>query len=88
MGWLLVHHFDAYRLRDEVEFNALGPEEYFDGCGVTFEEWADRVANSLLCDNLEIHIEVAGKTARCCRIVANSTLSGPIIRAIQKSLSS
>ena len=26
-----IYHIDAYRLRDEDEFLALGPEEYFDG---------------------------------------------------------
>src|SRR5262245_16376862 len=38
-----VYHFDAYRLRDEDEFLALGAEEYFESEGITFVEWADRV---------------------------------------------
>ena len=43
-GRLPIYHFDAYRLRDDDEFLQLGPEEYFDGSGWTFVEWADRVA--------------------------------------------
>ena len=38
-----VFHFDTYRLKDDDEFLALGPEEYFDADGITFVEWADRV---------------------------------------------
>ena len=46
-GRLPIYHFDAYRLRDEDEFIELGPEEYFESDGVTFVEWADRVADCL-----------------------------------------
>jgi tRNA threonylcarbamoyladenosine biosynthesis protein TsaE len=63
-GRLPVYHIDAYRLRDEDEFQELGPEEYFDGAGLTFIEWADRVENCLPLDFLRIDIEVAGDTSR------------------------
>lgn len=42
-GRLPVYHFDVYRLADEDEFISLGPEEYFDGDGITLVEWGDRV---------------------------------------------
>lgn len=63
-GRLPVYHIDAYRLHDEDEFLELGPEEYFDGAGLTFIEWADRVENCLPADFLRIDIEVAGDTSR------------------------
>src|SRR5262245_14918163 len=40
---LPVYHFDAYRLRSAAEFFDLGAHEYFEGRGVCFVEWADRV---------------------------------------------
>src|SRR6266576_4059012 len=40
---LPIYHFDAYRLRTEVEFIDLGIHEYFEGNGVCLVEWADRV---------------------------------------------
>jgi tRNA threonylcarbamoyladenosine biosynthesis protein TsaE len=52
-----IFHFDTYRLRDEDEFLALGPEEYFCREGWSFVEWADRVANCLPAERLEIEIE-------------------------------
>lgn len=59
-----IYHFDAYRLKDHDEFLALGPEEYFDGAGVTLVEWADRVARCLPPEYLEIRIDVGGPTRR------------------------
>jgi tRNA threonylcarbamoyladenosine biosynthesis protein TsaE len=59
-----VYHMDAYRLRDTDEFQGLGPEEYFESDGITLVEWADRVIDCLPLDRIEIHIEVAGQTAR------------------------
>jgi len=64
-----VYHFDAYRLHDEDEFLQLGPEEYFDGEGLTLVEWADHVPNCLPADRIEIHIEVTGPGSRRFEVV-------------------
>jgi tRNA threonylcarbamoyladenosine biosynthesis protein TsaE len=69
-GRLPIYHFDAYRLRDDDEFLQLGPEEYFDGDGWTFVEWADRVAACLPRERLEIRIEPIGVTSRRFEIAA------------------
>jgi tRNA threonylcarbamoyladenosine biosynthesis protein TsaE len=63
-GRLPIYHIDAYRLRDEDEFIELGPEEYFESAGVTFIEWADRVADCLPEERLEIHCEAVGENSR------------------------
>ena len=63
-GRLPIYHFDAYRLRDDDEFLELGPEEYFEGDGVTFVEWADRVERCLPAERIEIVCEAVGETAR------------------------
>ncbi len=63
-GRVPIYHIDAYRLRDEDEFLELGPEEYFDSAGVTFVEWADRVADCLPAARLEIQCEAVGETER------------------------
>jgi tRNA threonylcarbamoyladenosine biosynthesis protein TsaE len=59
-----IFHFDTYRLKDDDEFLALGPEEYFDSTGITFVEWADRVADLLPAERIEITLEVTGDTTR------------------------
>jgi tRNA threonylcarbamoyladenosine biosynthesis protein TsaE len=63
-GRLPIYHIDAYRVRDEDEFLELGPDEYFESAGVTFVEWADRVATCLPADRLEIRCEPIGETER------------------------
>jgi tRNA threonylcarbamoyladenosine biosynthesis protein TsaE len=59
-----IYHLDAYRLRDDDEFRELGPEEFFDSDGLTIIEWADKVADCLPEERIEIDIEVTGATER------------------------
>lgn len=59
-----LYHFDAYRLRDEDEFLALGVDEIFDREGITLVEWADRVCRAMPDDGWSIHIELGEGTAR------------------------
>ncbi len=73
-GRMPVFHFDTYRLKDEDEFMALGPEEYFDAFGITFVEWADRVEHLLPEDRLEIELEVTGDTTRRATLVGTTDL--------------
>ncbi|MCH7753379.1 MAG: tRNA (adenosine(37)-N6)-threonylcarbamoyltransferase complex ATPase subunit type 1 TsaE [Planctomycetes bacterium] len=83
-GRLPVYHFDAYRLRDEDEFLELGPEEYFDGPGLTFVEWADRVENCLPSDFLRIDIEVTGDTQRRFTISASSPITELLVQLLMR----
>jgi tRNA threonylcarbamoyladenosine biosynthesis protein TsaE len=63
-GRVPIFHFDVYRLRDDDEFLALGPEEYFSQPGWSFIEWADRVADLLPRERLEISIDATGARSR------------------------
>ena len=63
-GRMPVYHFDTYRLKDDDEFLNLGPDEYFDSAGLTFVEWADRVASLLPPDHLEVTIDPTSNTER------------------------
>ena len=85
-GRRAVYHIDAYRLRDEDEFLALGPEEYFDGDGLVLVEWADRVESCLPKDRLEIHIEVTGLQSRRFEVVPVGEKSADAIDRLQRWL--
>jgi tRNA threonylcarbamoyladenosine biosynthesis protein TsaE len=78
-GRLPVFHFDTYRLRDDDEFLELGPDEYFESDGLTFVEWADRVADLLPVERLEITLEVTGETTRRATIAAHSPAMAPLV---------
>lgn len=69
-GRRAVYHIDAYRVRDEDEFESLGVEEYFESDGLVLIEWADRVPRCLPTDRIEIHIEVTGPQSRRFEIAA------------------
>ena len=86
-GRLPIYHFDAYRLRDEDEFNELGPEEYFESAGVTFIEWADRVAGSLPAERIEIACEATGETSRRFAVTATTKGLSNVISSLRESLS-
>ncbi len=78
-GRLPVYHFDTYRLRDDDEFLELGPEEYFDGEGLTFVEWADKVVECLPPDYLRVEIEVLGETSREFVVTAYGSAFEPLL---------
>jgi tRNA threonylcarbamoyladenosine biosynthesis protein TsaE len=82
-GRLPIYHFDTYRLKDDDEFLNLGPDEYFDSTGITFVEWADRVADLLPAERLEIIIEVTGETTRQIQIRGTSPRMDALASQIQ-----
>lgn len=82
-GRLPIYHFDAYRLHDEDEFLELGPEEYFEGGGITFVEWADRVASGMPAEYFTIAIEVLGQTEREFVLTARGTEGESILQVWQ-----
>jgi tRNA threonylcarbamoyladenosine biosynthesis protein TsaE len=85
-GRVPIFHFDTYRLKDDDEFLALGPEEYFDSNGITFVEWADRVADLLPADRVEITIEVTDDTTRQVAISQTGSMFSGSIEALRQLL--
>ncbi len=85
-GRVPIFHFDTYRLCNEDEFLGLGPDEYFNQRGWSFIEWADRVADGLPADRLEITIEPTGPTARQFTFRALGPRHSPIVLALQTKL--
>jgi len=65
-----IYHFDAYRLADADEFRRLGPDDYFEGTGLTFVEWADKFPKVLPDERLEIRITVQDDDVRSFELVA------------------
>ncbi len=81
-----IYHFDAYRLRDEDEFDQLGPDEYFEGDGITLVEWADRVEACLPVERIEIQIEVTGADSRQFEVIARGDRYEKVIEDCRRRL--
>jgi tRNA threonylcarbamoyladenosine biosynthesis protein TsaE len=79
-----IYHFDAYRLADEEEFRRLGPDDYFEGTGLTFVEWADKFPNVLPEERLEIQIEILDGTSRRFRLTAYGEKFSETIKASER----
>ena len=80
-----IYHLDVYRICDDDEFLQLGADEYFESAGITFVEWADRVAGCLPEQYLRIDIEVTGDTTRVFKIAAVGGDPG-VIGVLEKSM--
>jgi tRNA threonylcarbamoyladenosine biosynthesis protein TsaE len=85
-GRRMLHHLDAYRMKDDDEFLELGPDELFESEAMTLVEWADRVASCLPAERLELHIEVTGERTRRFRLHATSDRLATIIDAVARQL--
>jgi tRNA threonylcarbamoyladenosine biosynthesis protein TsaE len=82
-----IYHFDAYRLRDADEFRELGPEEYLNhGPGWSLVEWAQRVAECLPTDRLEIRIVPEGASQRLFVLSALGPRSAATLQALAARL--
>jgi tRNA threonylcarbamoyladenosine biosynthesis protein TsaE len=81
-----VFHFDVYRLRDEDEFLELGPDEYFESDGLTFIEWADRVADCLPAERVEIRCEAVGETERRFLLSATSPALAAALQVVAAAI--
>lgn len=81
-----LFHLDAYRLESPAEFAALGPEEMFQSPGIVLIEWADRVAELLPDERLEIQIEVVGETERRFTVTAFGQRLEPAMRCLEEKL--
>jgi tRNA threonylcarbamoyladenosine biosynthesis protein TsaE len=82
-GRMPVYHFDTYRLKNDEEFLKLGADEYFDGDGITFVEWADRVSKLLPDDRLEVSIDVINENERRFAVRGTSARSEELATQIE-----
>lgn len=82
-GRLPFYHFDVYRLDGPEEMDLLGFEEYLEGNGVTLIEWAERVAEALPRERLDIGIERDGEAGRVFTFAAR----GPRYTGLVEELS-
>jgi len=86
-GSRAINHLDAYRLRDVDELRELGIEELFASEAITIIEWADRVADALPDEFLEVTSEVIGQTARRFTVRAAGARYEPIIAELARAAS-
>ncbi|MCA1828491.1 MAG: tRNA (adenosine(37)-N6)-threonylcarbamoyltransferase complex ATPase subunit type 1 TsaE [Myxococcales bacterium] len=80
-GRLRLQHLDLYRLTGPAELFALGFDDLLAEDAATVCEWADRAAEALPEDRLDIALEHAGATSRKARLTATGPRGERLLRA-------
>jgi len=86
---LPVYHFDAYRLRSADDLLDIGSDETLSGDGVSVIEWADRVAEAMPPDRLDVELTPTGATERRIRLTGHGEhLSAVVAQLVKQHLAS
>jgi tRNA threonylcarbamoyladenosine biosynthesis protein TsaE len=83
---LPVYHIDAYRLADSDEFLDLGGEEILSDQALCLIEWAERIAQALPPDRLEIRIQAVSPEARQLTLSGAGPRSSAIVEQLQATV--
>jgi tRNA threonylcarbamoyladenosine biosynthesis protein TsaE len=81
-----IYHIDAYRLKDDDEFLELGPDEYFEGDGLTLVEWADRVERCMPIERLDVEIRIDGESARTFAFRSHGSKYDVVIHSLRQMI--
>jgi tRNA threonylcarbamoyladenosine biosynthesis protein TsaE len=84
-GPRMLYHIDAYRLRDEDEFLQLGIEDYFNEEAVVLIEWAERVANALPADRIDVMIHVGQGESRRFEVIGRSPKTIELLKQLRQA---
>jgi tRNA threonylcarbamoyladenosine biosynthesis protein TsaE len=57
-GKIPFYHIDAYRLRGEDDFAAMGGDEIIYGGGISVIEWGERIPGSIPPDAVTVELEI------------------------------
>ena len=79
-----IYHIDAYRLKDDDEFLELGPDEYFEGDGITLVEWADRVERCMPPERLDVEIQIDSESARTFLLRSHGSKYDIVIQTLRQ----
>lgn len=81
-GRVPLFHFDVYRLDSAQGLYDLAFDEYLDGEGVVVIEWADRIAEALPPDRLDIALAAEGEHRRTLTFTPHGARARHLLEAL------
>lgn len=81
-GRVPLYHFDVYRLADSAGLYDLAFDDYLSGEGVIVIEWANRIADALPPDYLDIQLTTTGENTRRLTLTAHGARSEQILSSL------
>lgn len=85
-GRVPFYHIDLYRLKDPVELENIGFEEYIDSDGVTVIEWAERAEDELPEERLSVYLNYVDENSREIGFLAEGERYQKLLDALQQGL--
>lgn len=85
-GRVPIYHVDAYRLRDTDEFMQLGVDENFESPNLVLVEWAERVADCLPAERIDVTIAALPGDDRQIEIVGRGAAAARQIEELRSGL--
>lgn len=82
-GRVPLFHFDVYRLEDSRGLYDLAFDEYLDAEGVVVIEWADRIADALPDDRLDIALAADSPDSRTITFTPHGARARQIVEALR-----
>lgn len=76
-----IYHFDLYRLRDPMELDYMGIQDYFTTTAICLVEWPDKGESQLPPADLDCYIEFMGD-AREVRFEAHTAKGAGVLKAL------
>ena len=83
-GRIPVHHVDLYRLRDSVEVEEIGWQEFISGPGVTLVEWAEKVQDLLPEERIEVYLHWVSAGERKLVFVGKGRAATGLVHHLRK----
>jgi len=71
---ITMYHIDAYRLRNDDDFIAIGGEDMVYGEGISVIEWSDRILSFIPDGALKVDIAISTDTERKIHIYRKNNL--------------
>jgi tRNA threonylcarbamoyladenosine biosynthesis protein TsaE len=65
---MIFYHIDAYRLRGNDDFSAIGGEDIVFGSGISVIEWSERIPDFIDESAYKVDFEILEENKRCIRI--------------------
>lgn len=81
-GRVPLYHFDVYRLDSSSGLYDLAFDEYLSGDGVVVIEWADRIADALPSERIDITLTTEGGDRRRLVMTAHGASAVQILKAV------
>ncbi len=85
-GRVPLYHIDLYRLKDPLELEGIGFEEYIDSDGVTVIEWAERAEDELPDETLGVYFSPVSEDSREIGFLGEGERYEKLLAALRKKL--